>query len=127
MDAMLAGIPNVAAYLDDIILTVATDEEHRRTLKENFCQADCLSRIPLSRDELFDGNFDHREAGDELTVKQLIVNLQVELPVTARVISEATEKDSVLKQFVLSGWLEKCPREELRSYSIKRTELSVSY
>ncbi|KRY26142.1 Uncharacterized protein T01_4257, partial [Trichinella spiralis] len=54
-----------------------------------------------------------------------------ELPVTARVIAEATEKDSVLlkqvKQFVLSGWPEKCPREELRSYFIKRTELSVSY
>ncbi|KRX69786.1 Uncharacterized protein T06_4692 [Trichinella sp. T6] len=33
MDTMLAGIPNVAAYLDDIILTGATDDEHRRTLK----------------------------------------------------------------------------------------------
>ncbi|KRY04059.1 hypothetical protein T01_922, partial [Trichinella spiralis] len=32
-----------------------------------------------------------------------------------------------VKQFVLSGWPEKCPREELRSYFIKRTELSVSY
>ncbi|OUC48352.1 putative reverse transcriptase [Trichinella nativa] len=33
MNTMLAGIPNVAAYLDDIILTGATDDEHRRTLK----------------------------------------------------------------------------------------------
>ncbi|XP_003367120.1 retrotransposable element Tf2 155 kDa protein type 1 [Trichinella spiralis] len=33
MDTMLAGIPNVAAYLDDIILTGATDDEYRRTLK----------------------------------------------------------------------------------------------
>ncbi|KRY80682.1 Uncharacterized protein T4D_6125, partial [Trichinella pseudospiralis] len=60
----------------------------------------------------------------------LIVELQAELPVTARVIAEATEKDSVFKQVkqsVLSGWPEKCPREELRSYFIKRTELSVSY
>ncbi|KRX12172.1 Uncharacterized protein T07_14963, partial [Trichinella nelsoni] len=60
----------------------------------------------------------------------LIVELQAELPVTARVIAEATEKDSVpkqVKQFVLSGWPEKCPGEELRSYFIKRTELSVSY
>ncbi|XP_003367099.1 putative integrase core domain protein, partial [Trichinella spiralis] len=222
MVTMLAGIPNVAAYSDDIILTGATDDEHRRTLKlllgrlkefglrirkekctffqreveylghilsskgiradpkktaaivnmplptniaklrsflgvpqmaacrltrwaialmnysfdieyrstKNFCQADCLSRLPSSSDELFDANFDHQEAEDELTVKQLIVELQAELPVTARVIAEATEKDSVLKQvkqFVLSGWPEKCPREELRSYFIKRTELSVSY
>ncbi|KFD64486.1 hypothetical protein M514_23333 [Trichuris suis] len=34
MDTMLAGIPNVAAYLDDIILTGKTDEEHRATLRE---------------------------------------------------------------------------------------------
>ncbi|KRZ19764.1 Uncharacterized protein T4B_5148, partial [Trichinella pseudospiralis] len=97
---------------------------------KNFCQADCLSRLPSSSYELFDANFDHREAEDELTVKQLIVELQAELPVTARVIAEAIEKDSVLKQvkqFVLSGWPEKCPREELRSYFIKRTKLSVSY
>ncbi|KRZ64008.1 hypothetical protein T10_7729 [Trichinella papuae] len=33
MDTMLAGIPNVAAYLDDIILTGETDDGHRRTLK----------------------------------------------------------------------------------------------
>ncbi|OUC43788.1 putative zinc knuckle [Trichinella nativa] len=33
MNTMLAGIPNVAAYLDDIILTGATDDEHQRTLK----------------------------------------------------------------------------------------------
>ncbi|KRX36417.1 Uncharacterized protein T05_11724 [Trichinella murrelli] len=33
MDTMLAAIPNVSAYLDDIILTGATDDEYRRTLK----------------------------------------------------------------------------------------------
>ncbi|KRX53184.1 Uncharacterized protein T09_4613 [Trichinella sp. T9] len=36
MNTMLAGIPNVAAYLDDIILTGATDDEHQRTLKLEF-------------------------------------------------------------------------------------------
>ncbi|KRY40653.1 Uncharacterized protein T01_3330 [Trichinella spiralis] len=110
------------------LMNYSFDIEYRSM--KNFCQADCLSRLPSSSDELFEANFDHREAEDELTVKQLIVELQAELPVTARVIAEATEKGSVLKQvkqFVLSGWPEKCPREELRSYFIKRTELSVSY
>ncbi|KRX91497.1 hypothetical protein T4E_8260 [Trichinella pseudospiralis] len=51
---------------------------HRRN--QNLCQADCFSRLPSSSNELFDENFDHREAEDELTVKQLIVELQVELP-----------------------------------------------
>ncbi|KRY76190.1 hypothetical protein T4B_5539 [Trichinella pseudospiralis] len=32
-----------------------------------------------------------------------------------------------VKQFVLLGWPKKCPRKELCSYSIKHTELSVSY
>ncbi|KRY56479.1 Uncharacterized protein T03_3767, partial [Trichinella britovi] len=52
---------------------------------------------------------------------------RAELPVTARVIADATEKDSVLKQVKQSDWPEKCHREELRIYFIKRTELSVSY
>ncbi|KRY76243.1 hypothetical protein T4B_3362 [Trichinella pseudospiralis] len=47
---------------------------------QNLCQADCFSRLPSSSNELFDENFDHREAEDELTVKQLIVELQAELP-----------------------------------------------
>ncbi|KRY74260.1 Transposon Tf2-9 polyprotein [Trichinella pseudospiralis] len=126
------GVPQMAACRLTrwaiALMNYSFDIEYRST--KNFCQADCLSRLPSSSDELFDANFDHREAEDELTVKQLIVELQAELPVTARVIAEATEKDSVLKQvkqFVLSGWPEKCPREELRSYFIKRTELSVSY
>ncbi|KAL1233552.1 Uncharacterized protein TPS_08205 [Trichinella pseudospiralis] len=65
-----------------------------------------------------------------LMMKQLTAELQAELPVTARAIAEATKKYSLLKQvkpFVLSSWPEKCPREELRSYFIKRTELSKSY
>ncbi|KRZ10689.1 Uncharacterized protein T11_7653 [Trichinella zimbabwensis] len=126
------GVPQMAACRLTrwaiALMNYSFDIEYRST--KNFCQADCLSRLPSSSDELFDANFDHREAEDELSVKQLIVELQAELPVTARVIAEATEKDSVLKQvkqFVLSGWPEKCPREELRSYFIKRTELSVSY
>ncbi|KRX64960.1 Retrovirus-related Pol polyprotein from transposon [Trichinella sp. T9] len=115
------GVPQMAACRLTrwaiALMNYSFDIEYRST--KNFCQADCLSRLPSSSDELFDANFDHREAEDELT-----------LPVTARVIAEATEKDSVLKQvkqFVLSGWPEKCPREELRSYFIKRTELSVFY
>ncbi|KRZ02117.1 Uncharacterized protein T4B_11270 [Trichinella pseudospiralis] len=66
----------------------------------------------------------------QATIKQLTAELQAELPVTARAIAEATKKYSLLKQvkpFVLSSWPEKCPREELRSYFIKRTELSKSY
>ncbi|KRZ00744.1 Uncharacterized protein T4B_8272 [Trichinella pseudospiralis] len=35
MDTMLAGIANVAAYLDDIILTGETDDGHWRTLKRS--------------------------------------------------------------------------------------------
>ncbi|KRX13994.1 Uncharacterized protein T07_4146 [Trichinella nelsoni] len=126
------GVPQMAACRLTrwaiALMNYSFDIEYRSTKK--FCQADCLFRLPSSSDELFDAHFDHREAEDELTVKQLIVELQAELPVTARVIAEATEKDSVLKQvkqFVLSGWPEKCPGEELRSYFIKRTELSVSY
>ncbi|KRX86473.1 Uncharacterized protein T4E_10808 [Trichinella pseudospiralis] len=47
-------------------------------------------------------------------LKQLTAEFQAELPVTARAIAEATKKYSLLK-------------EELRSYFIKRTELSKSY
>ena len=32
METMLQGIPNVTVYLDDILVTGATDEEHVRTL-----------------------------------------------------------------------------------------------
>ncbi|XP_003369038.1 reverse transcriptase family protein [Trichinella spiralis] len=239
MDTMLAGIPNVAAYLDDIILTGATDDEYRRTLKlvlgrlkefglrirKEKCtffqrEVEYLGHILSSKGiradpkktaafvnmplptniaklrsflewpivlaadasnegigavvyhRLSDGtvkviahasktlNAAQRNYGQItkevlalvygvkkfhkylwgqrftlLTDHKPLVSIfgskkGAELPVTARVIAEATEKGSVLKQvkqFVLSGWPEKCPREELRSYFIKRTELSVSY
>ncbi|KRY04058.1 hypothetical protein T12_9589, partial [Trichinella patagoniensis] len=98
------------------LMNYSFDIEYRST--KSFCQADCLFRLPSSSDELFDANFDHREVEDELTA---------ELPVTARMIADATGKDSMLKQVKQSGWPEKCPKEELRIYFIKRTELSVSY
>ncbi|KRZ54970.1 Retrovirus-related Pol polyprotein from transposon 17.6 [Trichinella nativa] len=79
------GVPQMAACRLTrwaiALMNYSFDIEYHST--KNFCQADCLSRLPSSSDELFDANFDHREAEDELTVKQLIVELQAELPVTA--------------------------------------------
>ena len=34
MEGLVAGIPNVAVYLDDILLTGRSDHEHLETLKE---------------------------------------------------------------------------------------------
>ncbi|KRX52529.1 Transposon Tf2-9 polyprotein [Trichinella sp. T9] len=79
------GVPQMAACRLTrwaiALMNYSFDIEYHST--KNFCQADCLSRLLSSSDELFDANFDHREAEDELTVKQLIVELQAELPVTA--------------------------------------------
>ncbi|KRZ81928.1 Uncharacterized protein T08_655, partial [Trichinella sp. T8] len=96
------GVPQMAACRLTrwaiALMNYSFDIEYRST--KSFCQADRLFRLPKRR---------------------------AELPVTARVIADATEKDSVLKQVKQSDWPEKCPREELRIYFIKRTELSVSY
>ncbi|KRY56478.1 Uncharacterized protein T03_3767 [Trichinella britovi] len=202
MNTMLAGIPNVAGYLDDIILTGATDDEHRRTLKlvlgrlkefglrirKEKCiffqreveylghilsskgiRADpkktaAIVNMPLPTNiaklrsflealalvygvkkfhkYLWGRRFtlltDHKPLvsifGSKKGVPQMaacrltrLPKRRAELPVTARVIADATEKDSVLKQVKQSDWPEKCHREELRIYFIKRTELSVSY
>ncbi|KRZ35774.1 Uncharacterized protein T4C_10689 [Trichinella pseudospiralis] len=237
MDTMLAGIANVAAYLDDIILTGETDDGHWRTLKLEYglpirmvkcaffkkevwylghiLSSKCIRGDPkktaaivnmqlptiisklrsffsmchyctefvtklaemcsplnqlLRKDARWNLTGEHAKAVERIkrllnssfllthcqpawpialmtrkafvkltvcaefprqaTIKQLTAELQAELPVTARAIAEATKKYSLLKQvkpFVLSSWPEKCPREELRSYFIKRTELSKSY
>ena len=36
MDTILQGLPNVLYYLDDILITGATDQEHVRNLDEVF-------------------------------------------------------------------------------------------
>ncbi|KRY46476.1 Transposon Tf2-6 polyprotein [Trichinella britovi] len=115
--ALVYGVKKLHKYLWGRRFTLLTDHKPLVSIfgsKKGVPQmAACrLTRLLSSSDELFDANFDHREAEDELTVKQLIVELQAELP--------------QVKQIVLSGCLEKCPREELRSYFIKRTKLSVS-
>ncbi|KFD46515.1 hypothetical protein M513_12600, partial [Trichuris suis] len=102
--------------------------EYRNT--KLFGEADGLSRLPTSSDELFDSNFDAREAEDELMINQLIREIRNELPVTAKEIEQHTKQDRIFQEvcrYVSVGWPEKCPKQEIQPYFQKRWELQVVY
>ncbi|KFD46168.1 hypothetical protein M513_12942, partial [Trichuris suis] len=108
--------------------------EYRNT--KLFGEADGLSRLPTSSDELFDSNFDAREAEDELMINQLIREIRNELPVTAKEIEQHTKQDRIfqedrifqsIRRYVSVGWPEKCPKQEIQPYFQKRWELQVVY
>ncbi|KFD48319.1 hypothetical protein M513_10811, partial [Trichuris suis] len=114
------GVPQTAACRLTrwavLLMNYSFDIEYRST--RDFGQADCLSRLPSSSDELFDAKFDQHDAEEDLTVKRLIVEMQAELPVTAKLIAEMTATDK---------WPDRCPSKNLHDYFVRCTELSVSY
>ncbi|KHJ44642.1 hypothetical protein D918_05309 [Trichuris suis] len=68
------------------------DIEYRST--KDFSQADYLSRLPSSGDDLFDAKFDQHDAEEDLSTKCLILEMQAELLVTAELIAEMTAENS---------------------------------
>ncbi|KHJ40181.1 integrase core domain protein [Trichuris suis] len=116
--ALRGGITFTKLDLSDAYLQVELDDEYKNFDIEyrstrDFGQADCLSRLPSSSDELFDAKFDQHGAEEDLTVKRLIVEMQAELPA-----GEA---------LCLSEWPDRCPSKNLHDYFVRCTELSVSY
>uniref|UniRef100_A0A5S6R681 Uncharacterized protein n=1 Tax=Trichuris muris TaxID=70415 RepID=A0A5S6R681_TRIMR len=100
--------------------------EYRK--KDSFGEADGLSRLPVSSDELFDQNFDAKEFENELMINQLINEAQNELPITAKDIEQCTREDPIIQEvrhYLLTGWLARCPKKELQPYFQKRIEMQV--
>ena len=81
--------------------------------------ADCLSRLPLSR------------APETVPVPWEnihVMNVLRSTPVTSEEVKNWTKKDPVLSRiikFVQYGWPEECPEEALKPYFVRRSELSV--
>ena len=101
--------------------------EYRHT--KDFGQAGGLSRLPSS-EELFDKRLDEQEVKDELFANNLISDVQMELPVTAKGIAEETKKDIVLskvKKSFEAEWPAECREDKARPFFEKRTEISNSY
>ncbi|KRZ96975.1 Uncharacterized protein T08_6290 [Trichinella sp. T8] len=149
MDTMLAGIPNVAAYLDDIILTGATDDEHRRALKLVLGRLKEFGlRIRKEKCIFFQKKVEY--LGHILSSKEWLIVLAADASNkgigavvyhrlsdgTVKVIAHASKKLNAAERnygqiekeaLALVYGVKKLHKEELRSYFIKRTKLSVSY
>uniref|UniRef100_A0A5S6QP63 RNA-directed DNA polymerase n=1 Tax=Trichuris muris TaxID=70415 RepID=A0A5S6QP63_TRIMR len=69
--------------------------EYRNT--KDFGHADGLSRLPLTSKELFNAEFDQKEAAGELMIRQLMEEARREMPVTAAEVAEYTQKDEILR------------------------------
>ncbi|KFD66196.1 hypothetical protein M514_21483 [Trichuris suis] len=113
-------------FAPDTLMNYSFKIEYRNT--SDFGHADALSRLPLTSDELFNKNFDQEEAAGELMIRQLVVEVSRDLPVTAGQIADATKKDhtlTIVRHYVLSGWPMTNSDERLRPYFVKRAELNV--
>ena len=89
------------------------DIEYRRS--EENANADAMSRLPHEESTL----------GNSSTVYECTV--MDDLPITAKLIAEATRKDPVLSKvldFTMSGWQSQGLDESLKPYSQRQNELS---
>ena len=86
--------------------------------KENAC-ADYLSRAPLQEVS------EPLEQEDVLLIDERCFK---ELPLTAKTVALETQRDPCLakvKQLTLEGWPSKCSDNNLKPYSLRKTELTV--
>ncbi|KAJ8337557.1 hypothetical protein SKAU_G00365230 [Synaphobranchus kaupii] len=147
LEGLLQGIPMVAVYLDDILVSGASKEEHLRNLNEvlgrleeaglrlkrillrayeyrivykpgkEHSNADALSRLPVP--ELVED--------DSLQGQVLMIDHMDDAPVNMSQVRKWTAKDTTLSlvhSYVLNGWPEvRDPR--LRPYYTRRLELSA--
>ncbi|XP_036343328.1 uncharacterized protein K02A2.6-like [Rhagoletis pomonella] len=102
MENVIAGIPHSAVYLDDIIVSGRTNEEHMdnayeytiryRKSNEN-ANADALSRLPAGNDPEFDeeeSSWENIDTAYQITVEGF--------PLNAEIVKEYTKKDETLKR-----------------------------
>ena len=112
--------PQASARIQRWALTLANYEytmKFRPTEKHG--NADALSRCPLPETP---------QATPVPAELVLLVEQLENAPVTAKQIQTWTRADSLLarvREHVEQGWPSACPQEELRSFWVKRTELSV--
>ena len=92
--------------------------EYRKGCKNS--NADALSRLPLSSTE---------STLEELSnVQPVKVSLIESTPIDSKQCKMATLRDPILSKvlnFVLRGWPDKCPSEELRPYHLRKEELKL--
>ena len=92
--------------------------EYRKGCKNS--NADALSRLPLSNTE---------STLKELSnVQPVPVSLIESIPMDSKQCKMATFKNSIISKvlnFVLRGWPDKCPSEELRPYHLRKEELTI--
>ena len=114
-----AGIPTLAAARMQrwaLLLSGYQYDVRYRSSNKN-ANADLLSRLPLR--SKYEKNL------DEHYVFHTVVD---SLPVTAKRVQLATQKDRVLSkvyEFTLHGWANQCADEVLRPYWLHRHELSI--
>ena len=125
METLLQGIPHVSVYLDDILVTGASEADHLRNYTiyykpgKDHANADVLSRLPLP------------ELPSEVPLPGEMILLMECLQtstITAAQIRRWTERDPVLakvRDYVMQGWPLIEGSVELLPYSRRRAELSV--
>eukprot|EP00795_Rhopilema_esculentum_P011239 gene11239-21428_t len=122
MDRVLSGVKNVVCYLDDILITTRSIEEHKEILSEVLQRLESHN-IKLLQQILPSGN---SQEGKEPSMCQ--VRFTDSLPISAKDIQQETGRDPLLSRvlsFVLNGWPEACGSEELRPYFSRKLELSA--
>ena len=113
------GIPSLAALRLQrwALILMSHDYQLKYRSASNHGNCDGLSRFPTETD---------KSLAQELPVNYF--SYLDKLPIEAKNIADATRKNPVMAKvvdFVMAGWPEHCPDENLRPYFNRRNELSV--